>query len=38
MDGFRPQDTRIINVSGLPEATTRITDDNGSIKSQSDLA
>ncbi len=38
MYGFRAQDTRITNASGSPEATTRITDDNGSTKSQSDLA
>lgn len=37
-DGFRPQDTRMTNVSGSPEATTRTTDDNGSSRSQTDLA
>ena len=37
-DGFRPTDTRITNSSGTPEATSRVADDTGSKKSQTDLA
>ena len=36
-DGFIPQDTRITNPAGSPIASTRMADDNGSLKSQTDL-
>ena len=37
-DGYVPKDTRITNTSGSPQAITRQADDNGSAKSQTDLA
>ena len=37
-DGFVPQDTRITNTTNTPTANTRTADDNGSAKSQTDLA
>ena len=37
-DGYAPKDTRINNASGSPQAVIRQTDDNGSTRSQTDLA
>lgn len=37
-DRFVPQDTRITNTSGTPEAEVRDSDDSGLQKSQTDLA
>lgn len=37
-DGFVPKDTRITNHSDSVRATTREADNNGSPKSQTDLA
>jgi flagellar hook protein FlgE len=37
-DGFIPQDTRISNTGGTPTANTRVADNNGSLKSQTDLS
>lgn len=37
-DGFVPKDTRITNDSNSVRATTRKADNNGSQKSQTDLA
>jgi len=36
-DGFIPSDTRITNTANTPQATTRLADDTGSTKSQTDL-
>lgn len=37
-DGFVPKDTRVSNAGGSPIANTRVADDNGSQKSQTDLS
>lgn len=37
-DGFRPSDTRMSENSGSVSANVRLTDDNGSSRSQTDLA
>jgi flagellar hook protein FlgE len=36
-DGFVPQDTRISNSGDTPTANTRVADNNGSFKSQTNL-
>ena len=37
-DGFRPSDTRMSDDTNSVSANVRLTDDNGSDKSQTDLA
>ncbi len=37
-DGFIPSDTRMSSTKGMVTANTRKADDNGSLKSQTDLA
>ena len=37
-DGFIPSDTRISENANSVSANTRVSDDNGSLKSQTDLA
>ena len=37
-DGFRPSDTRMSDESVSVSANVRVADDNGSVKSQTDLA
>lgn len=37
-DGFIPSDTRVSTTSNSVSANTRLADDNGSLKSQTDLA
>jgi flagellar hook protein FlgE len=37
-DGFRPTDTRMVDNQTSVDTTTRLADDNGSLKSQTDLA
>ena len=37
-DGFIPTDTRMVDNKTAVSATTRLADDNGSTKSQTDLA
>ena len=36
-DGYIPKDTRITNSGNTPQATTRVSDNSGSLQSQTDL-